>query len=47
LVEDFAIAVLDLGPEVVVVVFLVLVVAVVQGGSLGYGSRSEFVLDEL
>jgi hypothetical protein len=47
LIEDLAIAVLDLGPEVVVVVFFELVIAVVQSGSFGYGSRSEFILDEL
>jgi hypothetical protein len=47
LVEDFAIAVFNLGPEVVVVVFFELVIAVVQGGSFGYGSRSEFILGEL
>ena len=47
LVEDLAIAVFNFGPEVVVVVFFELVIAVVQGGSFGYGSRSEFVLDKL
>ena len=44
MVEDLAIAVLDLGPEVVVVVLFIFVIAVVQGGSFGYGSRSELVL---
>jgi hypothetical protein len=47
LVEDLAVAVLDLGPEVVVVVFFELIVAVVQGGGIGYGSRSELVLEKL
>jgi len=47
LVEDFAIAVLDLGPEVVVVVFFIFVIAVVQGGSFGYGSRGELILRKL
>lgn len=47
LVEDFAITVLDLGPEVVVVVFFIFVIAVVQGGSFGYGSRRELILRKL
>ena len=47
LVEDLAIAVLDLGPEVVVVVLFILVIAVVQGGSFGYGSRGERILENL
>jgi hypothetical protein len=46
LIENLAVTVLDLGPEVVVVVFFELVVAVVQGGSFGYGSRGEFFLNK-
>lgn len=47
MIENLAVAVLDLGPEIVVVVFFEFVIAVVQGGSFGYGSRSELVLGKL
>jgi hypothetical protein len=47
LIENLAVAVLNLGPEIVVVVFFEFVIAVVQGGSFGYGSRSKLVLAKL
>ena len=47
MVKDLSVAVFDFGPKVVVVVFVELVIAVVQGGCFGYGTRSKFILDTL
>jgi hypothetical protein len=47
LVEDLSVTIFDFGPEVVVVVLVELVIAVVQGGCFGYGTRSQFILEKV